>query len=130
MWLVSACFITYILFHLTEIYPDSYDKDNIMPDYNTRTNMYEPNSRNPYHVNPSGEEDQDNMSDNFDEGPQGARNGTVKEVSSEDDGIGVWTLYIIVGAVAGGVLLAGLVAIAIALCCQREEDPQYKSTSV
>jgi len=107
-----------------------------MPDYNTRTNMYEPqNPRNPYeNIAPidytSVEDDRDNMSETFDDGDHGARNGTVKETAAGEDGIGVWTLYIIVGAVAGGVLLAGLVAIAIALCCQREEDSQYKSTSV
>lgn len=94
--------------------------------------MYEPtDSRNPNDFNPyDREDDNDNMSENFNEGDQGARNGTVKTSANHEDGIGVWTLYIIVGAVAGGVLLAGLVAIAIALCCQREEESQYKSTSV
>lgn len=75
-------------------------------------------------------DDDNNFIDHYNEGDQGFRNGTGVESASSDEGIGVWTLYIIVGAVAGGVLLAGLVAIAIALCCQREEESQYKSTSV
>jgi hypothetical protein len=58
------------------------------------------------------------------------KNETGNGAAATSGGISVYTVYIIVGAVAGGILLAGLVAIAIALCCQREEDPQYKSTSV
>lgn len=59
-----------------------------------------------------------------------SKNETGSASADTSGGINVYTVYIIVGAVAGGILLAGLVAIAIALCCQREEDPQYKSTSV
>lgn len=49
--------------------------------------------------------------------------------SAEKD-IDVWTIYIIVGSVAGGVLLIGVVAIVVALCCNRYEDDGYKHTNV
>lgn len=49
----------------------------------------------------------------------------------EEEGMSAWTIYIIVGLVAGGVLLVGLVAIVVALCCNRIEDRNgYKHTSV
>jgi len=111
--------------------------------YNSNTNTYDPANRYPYDIgnhnawpDPTlpddgshGHDTEVTGSDNNSEGDLGARNGT-NVAASEEGEIGVWTLYIIVGAVAGGVLLAGLVAIAIALCCQREEESQYKSTSV
>ena len=56
----------------------------------------------------------------FPEGPQ-----------QQEEDMSAWTIYIIVGLVAGGVLLVGLVAIVVALCCNRIEDRNgYKHTSV
>ena len=111
--------------------------------YNSYTDQYDP--RDPIY-NPDFTGDAIDPVDSFDtygtppymnneeEGNQmygqGANNGTDKEAPSKSSGLSAWTVYIIVGSVAGGILLAGLVAIAIALCCQKEEDSQYKSTSV
>lgn len=51
--------------------------------------------------------------------------------AEKEEGMSAWTIYIIVGLVAGGVLLVGLVAIVVALCCNRIEDQNgYKHTSV
>lgn len=44
--------------------------------------------------------------------------------------ISSWTIYTIVGAIGGVILLIGLVAITLTLCCRREENSVYKSTSV
>jgi hypothetical protein len=44
--------------------------------------------------------------------------------------VSVWTIYIIVGAVSGGILVIGLVAIVVALCWQKDDGSGYKSTSV
>lgn len=44
--------------------------------------------------------------------------------------ISLWTIYTIVGAVAGVVLLIGLLAITIAVCCRRDGGSVYKSTPV
>nr|KAG5689046.1 hypothetical protein BaRGS_006442 [Batillaria attramentaria] len=44
--------------------------------------------------------------------------------------ISLWTVYTIVGAVAGVILLIGLLAITIAVCCRRDGDAVYKSTPV
>lgn len=61
--------------------------------------------------------------DPFSEFPEGQQ--------QEEEGMSAWTIYIIVGLVAGGVLLVGLVAIVVALCCNRIEDRNgYKHTSV
>lgn len=118
--------------------------------FNSNTNMYEP-MRPPWNENDDkidDDEEEEEEEGNVDyvlttrtvefknpsveknpSGDSSARNAS-KTASTEEGEIGVWTLYIIVGSVAGGVLLAGLVAIAIALCCQREEESPYKSTSV
>lgn len=87
-----------------------YDNDGYDP--------YEPNETD-------GTDDHEKYGKNSHSG-----NATADNVTGSATGISVWTVYIIVGSVAGGILLAGLVAIAIALCCQKEEDQQYKSTSV
>ncbi|XP_005094335.2 fibroblast growth factor receptor 1-A [Aplysia californica] len=44
--------------------------------------------------------------------------------------ISSWTIYTIVGAVGGVVLLVGLIAITLTLCCKKEEGGVYKSTPV
>ncbi|XP_055873410.1 myosin light chain kinase, smooth muscle-like [Biomphalaria glabrata] len=44
--------------------------------------------------------------------------------------ISSWTIYTIVGAVGGVILLIGLIAITLTVCCQREEGGIYKSTPV
>jgi hypothetical protein len=44
--------------------------------------------------------------------------------------ISLWTIYTIVGAVAGVILLIGLLAITIAVCCRRDGAGVYKSTPV
>ncbi|ESP02243.1 hypothetical protein LOTGIDRAFT_238069 [Lottia gigantea] len=50
--------------------------------------------------------------------------------SSSSDTISLWTIYTIVGSIAGVILLLGLVAITVALCCRREGTGVYKSTPV
>lgn len=119
------------VFSISDSDPNSPGNSDIF-DYNAKTDTYDP--RHPGNIDLI-DNFEDNMSEeNNNEGDQGARDGAEEKGATtkgeEEGGIGVWTLYIIVGAVAGGVLLAGLVAIAIALCCQREDDSQYKSTSV
>ncbi|GAB1600974.1 fibroblast growth factor receptor 1-like [Argonauta hians] len=44
--------------------------------------------------------------------------------------VSIWTIYIIVGSVSGGVLLIGLITIIVAVCCQKENTGTYKSTNV
>ena len=44
--------------------------------------------------------------------------------------VSIWTIYIIVGSVSGGVLLIGLITIVVAVCCQKESSGTYKSTNV
>uniref|UniRef100_A0A2C9KCH7 Uncharacterized protein n=1 Tax=Biomphalaria glabrata TaxID=6526 RepID=A0A2C9KCH7_BIOGL len=44
--------------------------------------------------------------------------------------ISSWTIYTIVGAVGGVILLIGLIAITLTVCCQSEEGGIYKSTPV
>lgn len=58
-----------------------------------------------------------------------AHGGSEPETGQEAE-VSVWTIYIIVGSVAGGVLLIGLAAIVVAVCCNRIEESGYKSTSV
>ena len=99
---------------------------------NSNTYWYDPSNtadtdQDPYNVDPN-ETDMD--VDNSYSGDPRASNATATSEGGTTTGISVWTVYIIVGSVAGGILLAGLIAIAIALCCQKEEDAQYKSTSV
>lgn len=67
------------------------------------------------------------LPENFDSNAN-ANVGSQKK--SENKDIDVWTIYIIVGSVAGGVLLVGVVAIIVALCCNRYEDEGYKHTNV
>ncbi|KAH9488505.1 Contactin-5 [Bulinus truncatus] len=50
--------------------------------------------------------------------------------SSHQGSISSWTIYTIVGAVGGVVLLIGLIAITLTVCCQRDEAGIYKSTPV
>ena len=45
------------------------------------------------------------------------------------DGISAWTIYTVVGAVCGVILLIGLVAVTLTLCCKREEEGVYKSAT-
>ncbi|XP_050418727.1 fibroblast growth factor receptor 1 [Patella vulgata] len=47
-----------------------------------------------------------------------------------EDTISLWTIYTIVGSIAGVILLLGLVAITVALCCRRDSNGVYKSTPV
>ncbi|XP_041367712.1 fibroblast growth factor receptor-like 1 [Gigantopelta aegis] len=44
--------------------------------------------------------------------------------------ISLWTIYTIVGAIAGVILLLGLIAITVALCCRKDSNGVYKSTRV
>ncbi|CAI9727470.1 myoblast growth factor receptor egl-15-like [Octopus vulgaris] len=44
--------------------------------------------------------------------------------------VSIWTIYIIVGSVSGGVLFIGLITIIVAVCCQKENTGTYKSTNV
>ncbi|BFZ02029.1 hypothetical protein BsWGS_05068 [Bradybaena similaris] len=44
--------------------------------------------------------------------------------------ISSWTIYTIVGSIGGVILLIGLVAITLTICCKREEGNVYKSTPV
>lgn len=50
--------------------------------------------------------------------------------ASSPGSINLWTVYIIVGAVAGGILLIGLVTLIVAVACAKREDGPYKSTTV
>lgn len=52
------------------------------------------------------------------------------KIQSQDELIGKWTIYTIVGAIAGIILLFGLIAITVALCCRRDSNGLYKSTPV
>lgn len=80
---------------------------------------------------PYGENNKDETIDYSDVDFTGKTQGenTSQKKSAEKD-IDVWTIYIIVGSVAGGVLLIGVVAIVVALCCNRYEDDGYKHTNV
>ncbi|PVD29566.1 hypothetical protein C0Q70_08820 [Pomacea canaliculata] len=56
------------------------------------------------------------------------------EDNDQQDSVGgwisLWTIYTIVGAVGGVILLIGLLAITIAICCRRDGGGSYKSTPV
>ena len=142
--------IWYIFYTISDFNSNLYNINNGYPDddngYNTNTDIYQPNrgyghddSDMGYGYDNDRSYGQDSGMDpdavdhdypvGSSEGSHGAKNGTAA-TSATKNSISVWTVYIIVGSVAGGILLAGLVAIAIALCCQKEEDSQYKSTSV
>lgn len=60
--------------------------------------------------------------------PATARSGQGSHVINGT--INSWTIYTVVGAVGGVILLIGLIAITLTLCCKKEEDGAYKSTSV
>ena len=69
--------------------------------------------------------------DELPKGEPGTVQGQDQDQGEDNMNVSVWTIYIIVGSVAGGVLLVGLVAIVVALCCNRiEENNGYKHTSV
>ena len=116
--------------------PDNTGMDNEY-NRNSETNWYgtsDTRINKPYDTNHDMKEQYEPNETNDVEGDDkhdtGARNATAHTVTGSTSGISVWTVYIIVGSIAGGILLAGLVAIAIALCCQKEEEQPYKSTSV
>lgn len=63
--------------------------------------------------------------------PKEGDTGKAKQDDAVKGSISSWTIYTIVGAVGGVVLLIGLVAITLALCCNKgEEEDAYKSTPV
>lgn len=105
-----------------EINPPSED-DN---DFFTNTGNFNGNKDNEF-ISNSGNTNNDILptdKDPFKKFPEGPQ-------PQEEEGMSAWTIYIIVGLVAGGVLLVGLVAIVVALCCNRIEDRNgYKHTSV
>lgn len=115
--------------HFENIFPNHYstpsptededeDDNEFFPNGNININGGLGNSENPYIKDrlPTN-------NDPFSEFPEGQQ--------QEEEGMSAWTIYIIVGLVAGGVLLVGLVAIVVALCCNRIEDRNgYKHTSV
>lgn len=91
---------------------------------------FNPTSENDQMV-PYGEKKMDESIDYSDvdfTGKTQDRENEDQKKSAKD--IDVWTIYIIVGSVAGGVLLIGVVAIVVALCCNRYEDDGYKHTNV
>ncbi|XP_064613732.1 fibroblast growth factor receptor 4-like [Liolophura sinensis] len=61
----------------------------------------------------------------------GADKAVADSSAGSPGSINLWTVYIIVGAVAGGILLIGLVTLIVAVACARREDgPLNKSTTV
>ena len=121
-------------------FPDIPDNTGNNNEYNRNSDVdwYEPKTNNNDAIQPYDPDYDNNIYEpsetDDNEGDyrhgSGARNATAHGASTSTSGISVWTVYIIVGSIAGGILLAGLVAIAIALCCQKEEEQPYKSTSV
>lgn len=113
--------------HFENIFPNHYstpaptedeDDNEFFPNGNININGGLGNSENPYI-----KDRLPTKNDPFSEFPEGQQ--------QEEEGMSAWTIYIIVGLVAGGVLLVGLVAIVVALCCNRIEDRNgYKHTSV
>lgn len=133
--------------HIPHVTPDDWFRrtDRIKPDeektkweQDTKSEKYNPkhvdnNGLFPYEekgikkVDSSGNDNIDNSAIEFNNGMPGEK---TQQKQSEDKDIDVWTIYIIVGSVAGGVLLIGVVAIVVALCCNRYEDEGYKHTNV
>ena len=81
----------------------------------------------------------DNVPFSYDDDPEvtdngGADGGELGDYAGsmgEGEGwISLWTIYTIVGAIAGVILLIGLLAITIAVCCRRDGGSVYKSTPV
>ncbi|RUS86287.1 hypothetical protein EGW08_005931 [Elysia chlorotica] len=64
----------------------------------------------------------------FDEGDAANARGNGKN-NAKNDGTNAWTIYTVVGAVCGVILLIGLVAVTLTLCCKREEEGVYKSAT-
>ena len=123
--------ITTFAVSILDLRPQETDNDD---GYNTNSNTYWYDPSSPHETDPDPFQPEPNETDMEEDDNYGtdsrSSNATGSATSASTSGISVWTVYIIVGSVAGGILLAGLVAIAIALCCQKEEDAQYKSTSV
>ena len=90
----------------------------------THTTIWNLNNRDPMFDNAPTNTDYD----------YGDENDPNKEMATDDaaeaNSISMWTIYTIVGAVAGVILLIGLLAITIAVCCRRDGGPVYKSTPV
>ncbi|GFO50240.1 fibroblast growth factor receptor [Plakobranchus ocellatus] len=74
---------------------------------------------------PTGDDNDSGKS--FKEGD--AANAKAKDKDGEGGGMRVWTIYTIVGGVCGVILLIGLVAITLTLCCKQEEQSVYKSST-
>ncbi|CAG5128943.1 unnamed protein product, partial [Candidula unifasciata] len=92
--------------------------------FNYRSNEHpevSDNRHNPVKTNNEDNEDVDDTSDDSDNSEQ--------DVYIEGS-ISSWTIYTIVGAIGGVILLIGLVAITLTICCQKEESNVYKSTPV
>ena len=65
------------------------------------------------------------------EGDVGSQKEDGMEESAFMGKISQWTIYTVVGAVGGVVLLTGLIAVTLTICCKKEEEEQvYKSTPV
>ena len=58
------------------------------------------------------------------------RNSTIAANSKPSQDISAWKIYTAVGAVGGLLLLIGLLAITLTLCCRHEDEAMYKSTPV
>ena len=80
-----------------------------------------------------------NIPFSYDDDPEAADNGGGQDgeegdyagsIGEGEGWISLWTIYTIVGAIAGVILLIGLLAITIAVCCRRDGGAVYKSTPV
>ncbi|KAL5007267.1 hypothetical protein ScPMuIL_016073 [Solemya velum] len=110
------------------------NKNNKLNNNRKNKNNYETSSPPLYDPKLWDRESVDNVIPgiHYDEDEDDDESNVTETSSSEqsEDKISVWTIYIIVGAVAGGILLIGLVSILVAICCQKEDGADYKSTSV
>ena len=103
----------------------SFSFDFTTPTYNTFTTIWNLDDRLGGNTFPADYDD--DLTDNM-EGDVGS---SLPGSAGKGEGwISLWTIYIIVGAIAGVILLIGLLAILIAVCCRREEESSYKSTPV
>ncbi|CAL1527976.1 unnamed protein product [Lymnaea stagnalis] len=68
--------------------------------------------------------------ENEDSEPVPTGNAKEADTNNYTGSISSWTIYTIVGAVGGVVLLIGLIAITLTVCCKRDEAGVYKSTPV
>lgn len=107
-----------------------YRPDRIDPDQNMWDNNPSYGQDNLVPEEKPGVMTNDDIDNTMVDLPDSLASDEKKKETSENKDIDVWTIYIIVGSVAGGVLLIGVVAIIVALCCNRYEDEGYKHTNV